>query len=588
MSLSPSSVFSLYSIYLSIDPCIQTRNRMESLWKNHDSSLETRLTTRLVFGTAGLRARMDVGYNCINVLTVLQTTQGVLASMNEEQRRKGAVVGYDARHQSREFAETVASVLMEHGVRVCMYGRVVATPMVPFAVKNLKCGVGIMITASHNPKEDNGYKLYWENGAQIIPPVDEIIANNILLHLKPEMNYVFNANHPFLKNPIEEMEALYYEHSLRHCFHRSENPYSNVKIAFTAMHGVGYYWTKKAFSTFGLPDLVPVLSQVEPDPDFPTVLFPNPEEGKGALQHAIITALKENCSLILANDPDADRLAVAERIGDEFRVFSGNEIACLFADWIFQNHKRLHPNQSFEKCVMLASTVSSKFLASMARIEGFTFVDTLTGFKWMGNVAQQMEARGYTFLFAYEVEIGFLVGNNSYDKDGVRTAAIFAEMANQLYKSGKSCAQHLDDLYKRYGYFAMNTSYFICNDPKILETIFENLRTGNNGDYLRVVDENWVVKDIRDISTGKDTRQSDGNSILPKISNSHMITYWFSNGTTITFRNSGTEPKLKYYVEACHPNSMQEARELVDEITPKILHKFLQPEIFGLIPARKE
>jgi phosphoglucomutase/phosphoglucomutase/phosphopentomutase len=261
-----------------------------------------------------------------------------------------------------------------------------------------------------------------------------------------------------------------------------------------------------------------------------------------------------NCDFTLfiyaqANDPDADRLAVAEHQpasnGTEahWRFFNGNEIAALLADWAWSNHCRTS-GSTLDKsnCFMLASTVSSKFLASMAAKEGFKFVDTLTGFKWMGNVAQSMEQNEHKhFLFAYEVEIGFLVGNLSYDKDGVRTAAMFAEMASQIYASGSNLAQHLESLYKKYGYFVMNTSYFFSYNAANTDRLCTRLRTGApDGGYLKRCGKFDVVR-IRDATLGTDSGEADGISRLPRTPDAQMITYWFSNGATATLRNSGTE-----------------------------------------------
>ncbi len=338
-------------------------------------------------------------------------------------------------------------------------------------------------------------------------------------------------------------------------------------------------------------------SQIEPDADFPTVAFPNPEEGKGALALAVRTADAHNCPVILANDPDADRLAVAERVSAAtadapaaWRFFNGNEIAALLADWAWQNHKRVHGDKvPADQCCMLASTVSSKFLAAMAAAEGFQFVDTLTGFKWMGNVGQAMEAQeGKTFLFAYEVEIGFLIGNLSWDKDGVRTAAMFAEMASQLYARGATLASHLDALQRRYGHFVMNTSYFFCHDPVRVDRLCTRLRTGGaDGGYLRRCGA-FEVAHVRDATLGTDTREADGVARLPRTPDAQMITYWFTNGATATLRNSGTEPKLKYYVEASDKESRARAAEIVEAVTAALIAEFLQPEANGLVAPKRD
>eukprot|EP00455_Lapot_gusevi_P011949 TRINITY_DN1559_c0_g1_i4.p1 TRINITY_DN1559_c0_g1~~TRINITY_DN1559_c0_g1_i4.p1 ORF type:complete len:237 (+),score=83.74 TRINITY_DN1559_c0_g1_i4:106-816(+) len=236
---------------------------------------------------------------------------------------------------------------------------------------------------------------------------------------------------------------------------------------------------------------------------------------------------------------------------------------------------------------MVASTVSSKFLQSMAEQEGFVFADTLTGFKWMGNKAIEMEREGYTFLFAYEVEIGFLVGNMSYDKDGVRTAAIFAEMANQHYLRGVTLAQHLQSLYRKYGFFEMNTSYFFCHEPATMARVFARLRTaGPDGSYFRTCGDATIAH-VRDVTLGYDSRFEGNQSVLPRTPDSQMLTFYFQDGTVATLRNSGTEPKIKYYVEAKDRESPEAARQRVDHMTQLLISEFMQPEQNGLIAPKR-
>jgi len=336
-----------------------------------------------------------------------------------------------------------------------------------------------------------------------------------------------------------------------------------------------------------LPPYIPTKDQIDPDPEFPTVKFPNPEEGKGALALSMKTAEASGSNLILANDPDADRLAVAERdpTTGQWTIFNGNQIAALFADWVWLNYVKRHPNDRV-KPFMLASTVSSKFLAAMARKEGFEFHDTLTGFKWMGNVAADLISKGHTFLFAYEVEIGFLHGDLSLDKDGVRMAAIFAEMANQIYLRGTTLVKHLQSLYEKYGFFEMNTSYFFCYSREGFQRIFDRLRTLNNGNYVTSCGPFKVVS-VRDVTRGLDTGRPDGKSVLPKDPNSQMLTFYFENGGFATMRNSGTEPKLKYYVEFSAP-TQEQARRTVEEMTRALIDEFIQPQVNQLPPRKAD
>jgi len=590
--------------WLQWDPNSQTRAEVQqmlddALKKGKDKMtpaltlLASRLLNRVQFGTAGLRALMAAGYSCLNDLVIIQATQGlakyILSHYSAaEAKHRGLVVGYDARHNSRKWAELTAAIAMDMGIGVHLFSRLTCTPMVPFAVLELHALAGVMITASHNPKDDNGYKVYWTNGAQIIPPHDTGIAAYIEANLKPSKNYVFDPAHPLHRDPTVHCTAKYMsEIERRYCYEKKANLESKTKVIFTPMHGVGDYWTGLAFKAFGLPPYIPTREQIDPDPEFPTVKFPNPEEGKGALALSIKTAEASGSNLILANDPDADRLAVAERdpTTGQWTIFNGNQIAALFADWIWLNYVKRHPNDRGQP-FMLASTVSSKFLAAMARKEGFEFHDTLTGFKWMGNVAADLINKGHTFLFAYEVEIGFLHGDLSLDKDGVRMAAIFAEMANQVYLRGTTLVKHLQALYEKYGFFEMNTSYFFCYSREGFQRIFDRLRTLNNGSYVTSCGP-FKITSVRDVTRGLDTGRPDGKSVLPKDPNSQMLTFYFENGAVATMRNSGTEPKLKYYVEFAAP-TQEQARRTVDEMTHALIDKFIQPQINQLAPKKAD
>jgi phosphomannomutase len=387
------------------------------------------------------------------------------------------------------------------------------------------------------------------------------------------------------------------------------NKNSKFPVTYTAMHGVGAPFTLRALQSFHLPSYIPVLSQLSADPEFPTVKFPNPEEGKGALALSIETANTQNSHLILANDPDADRLAIAERARnphEQWNILNGNEIALLFADYVWKAWRKNNPQADPNKCVMISSTVSSKALKAMAAKEGFLFLGTLTGFKWMGNVADEFIKKGFTFLFAYEVEIGFLTGDISLDKDGIRMAALFNELALSLYNSpsshplpendqrGLTCVEHLETLYKRYGYFFMSTSYFFCSEVRIFEEIFQRLRHFDQHgvseqDFVRVGENaypkragQFVITSVRDISAGIDTSKPGNKSVLPVMTDSFMITFRFANGGTATLRNSGTEPKLKYYIESSSMESKAIAEQTTMAMRQAIIEQFIQPLKFML------
>lgn len=574
---------------------------------------------RAQFGTAGIRGKMEPGWSNMNDLIVIQTSQGLCTYASQFKKnddgkpidpiKMGVVIGYDGRRNSKRWAEFAAVTFAYRGMTVHLFSRCVPTPYVAFAVKELGCLAGIMVTASHNPKNDNGYKVYWHNTAQIISPRDAEIAVSIKKELKPWLKDFSLAaagdtkTAPTVKkvpsvvlktlisDPYERVQKAYVAMSTTLCFHHDDNKAAQP-IVYTAMHGVGAPYSKACVEAFGLPTYIPVAEQIEIDPDFSTVPFPNPEED-GALARALATAARVGAKVIVANDPDADRMAAAEfdPATREAYILSGNEIGALLADWMWTNYKAKHTPEECKKCVMVASTVSSKFIKAMAEKEGFGFHDTLTGFKWMGNKAYELIKKGHTFLFAYEVEIGFLLGDASLDKDGVRACAAFAEMAHHWASQGLTLRQRLKQLAETYGFFEMTTGYFIAQDAKLKRAVFSAMR--HNDKDLKPEEEHkaeisypkacgeFKISHVRDVTRGFDDRQPKNVALFPAQPDQDMITYYLENGADLTIRCSGTEPKVKYYVEF-HDKTPEAARKVVDEITAAMIKTLLQPERFQL------
>ncbi|KAH8416179.1 hypothetical protein KR222_010112, partial [Zaprionus bogoriensis] len=565
--------------------------------------LQARLCKRITFGTAGLRGAMRAGFDSMNDLVVVQTAQGlceyIKAQHPDEQawQQRGIVIGYDARHRSKRFAELTAIVFTQNNFRVLLYKVFVATPIVPYTILKQHCLAGVQVTASHNPKQDNGYKVYWSNGAQIISPHDAGIQESILKNLQPRSDYwsVDEATlwqHKLLSDPYDSVVPCYYE-ELQQTISPADlaaNAECSVSFAYTAMHGVGFPYVQQAFSCAKLPPVVPVVQQVEPDPEFPTTPMPNPEEGKESLDLAIKTATEKNCDIILANDPDADRLAVAERSASgKYKLFNGNELGALLGWWVQRSHKQLEPESDPGQWVMIASTVSSKILKSMAAVEGFKFIETLTGFKWMGNEAIKEMAAGRKVLFAYEEAIGYMVSTNVLDKDGVSAAAHVATMARHLYEQGLTLQQKLHEIYETYGYHTSICSYVICHDQAIIDKVFRRLRSYDNGQEQTypsgILDNEFEIEHVRDLTTGYDSSTADGRATLPVSASSHMITFTFRNGVVVTLRTSGTEPKLKYYAEMCgkpQDKRWDELSATLARMVEAIVNEFYQPELNGL------
>ncbi|CAG9582257.1 phosphomannomutase-like protein [Leishmania major strain Friedlin] len=563
-----------------------TRQIIESLAAKKDTAeLRRRLETRMKFNTAGLRSTMGAGSAHMNRLTVLQTAQGLAAYVKQQfapaELSRGVVIGYDGRHHSREFGEITATVMHQQGVKTYLYRHCVPTPFVPYGVKFFKALVGVMVTASHNPKEYNGLKVYWSNGAQIVAPLDVSIAASIDANLTPlESSWA-----PFTAaDHVDPYDVVFEDYfaTLRSSYAPASDA-SAVRFTFTAMHGVGTRFTTHGLRhVLGLPasHLSVVAEQAEPNPDFPTVRFPNPEEGQSAFALSFATAGAHGASVVLANDPDADRLAVAERLPNEeegWHILTGNEIGALLGWWAMERARR--QGIALERCLLISTVVSSCILKTMAAREGAQYSETLTGFKFMGNKALERKAsEGLQTLFAYEEAIGFMWGERVMDKDGVTAAVVVADLACYLRKE-KQCSlvEHLQSLYRQYGYHFTHNSYMTIDDPSRTEALLQSIRTAASGDYPSQVAGRPVTR-VVDLAAQVDTATP---SRRPSLGKTPMITLHVDGGMSITIRGSGTEPKIKWYAELVTKDAA--GQQVLNAFVAKAVRQLMQPHKFGLI-----
>uniref|UniRef100_A0A3B4C0H2 Phosphoglucomutase 2-like 1 n=1 Tax=Pygocentrus nattereri TaxID=42514 RepID=A0A3B4C0H2_PYGNA len=576
-----------------------TQEQIKSLvQEGRVEELRRRLCSRMTFGTAGLRAAMGAGFSLVNDLTVIQSTQGMymyLAKCFPDLCSRGLVVGYDTRAEecsgctSERLARLTAAVMLCKDVPVYLFSTYVPTPFVPYAVKKIGAAAGVMITASHNRKEDNGYKIYWQNGAQISSPHDKEILQCIKENLEPwaeSWKEDLVESSPLRSDPLEDVCRWYMEELNTVCFHRELNTSSPLKFVHSSFHGVGHSYVQRAFQAFGFPPPIPVPEQMNPDPNFSTVSCPNPEEGESVLELSLRLAEREEAKIVLATDPDADRLAVAEQCGS-WKVFTGNELAALLGWWMLFNWKETHPDPAeSERMYMLATTVSSKILKALAQMEGFHFEETLPGFKWIGNRIHELTKTGKEVIFSFEESIGFLCGSMVLDKDGVSAAAVVAEMAAYLHTRNVTLNQQLQNIYETYGYHISRTSYVGCNDPPTVKRIFSHLRNFEEENVYPETCGGYSIAHIRDVTTGYDSSQPDKKSVLPMSKSSQMITFTFHNGIVATLRTSGTEPKIKYYTEFCAPPGKSDISNLEEElkkVTSALVEEFLEPERNNLI-----
>ncbi|KAJ6547199.1 hypothetical protein B0H19DRAFT_257242 [Mycena capillaripes] len=574
-----ASLESLVSEWLRLDQNEATRQEIQRMWdEGNTAALEQRMRSRIEFGTAGLRGKMAAGWSCMNDLIVIQASQGlcqyVLKNV-ENAASRGVVIGHDHRYNSDRWAELTAAVFVNASFKTYLHRGLVHTPMVPFSVQALSASCGIMITASHNPKDDNGYKVYWENAVQIIGPHDKGISASIKANLEPKtwmMEHLHSS--PLCLDRTQEMKDAYFSNLSSLNLSRSLNGQIQVKFVNTSMHGVSDPFVSRAFESFGFAPFIPVAEQQQPDPEFKTVTFPNPEE-KGALDLALHTANTHKAGYVLSQDPDADRFCAAEKgPTGQWIVFTGDQLGTLFAAQALEQYKT--SGKPVEKLAMVASTVSSKMIEAMAEREGFKFVECLTGFKFIGNTALNLVQQGYEVPFGYEEAIGYMFGSRIRDKDGVAATMAFAELITSLTNQGKTVASYLEELYQRYGYFQTSNSYFVCKDPSTIDKIFERLRNYNLNDkpaYPREI-AGMAITSVVDLTTGYDSTNPPTYKPSLPLSSGHMIQFRAVKkeaGTkmVLTTRTSGTEPKIKYYIEACgkDPAAVQEVLvKVVEEL----------------------
>ena len=483
---------------------------------------------------------MGAGFSRLNSLTIIQTSQGLaeyLLSNEPGVAEAGIVVGHDARHNSLKFAELAAAAFIFKGLKVWWYGDLVHTPMVPFGVVQLHAAAGIMITASHNPAQDNGYKVYGSNGCQINSPADSMIAASILKNLEP-LTWNVTENQSLQQSILLPTKAKYFE-TITKIANLSPGQ-SPPKFVYTPMHGVGLEYMTDALKAIEIGELMTVVrQQAQPDPDFPTVRYPNPEEA-GALDLAIATADQAGISLVLANDPDADRFAVAEKVGAAWYQFKGDEIGILLADFLCS---RIPPVAKLDH-YMLTTAVSSQALSYLAAENNFNVEETLTGFKWLGNRTLELHKQGKIVHFAYEEALGYMIPDVVLDKDGIAAAILFL-CATCHWGSPWT---RLQKLYSRYGYFETMNTYWRSSNADTTKRLFDQIR-GFGDPYPLIVVDRKVIR-WRDLTIGYDSSTENHVPTLPSSTSSQMITCWlsgteFDEGVRFTVRTSGTEPKIK-------------------------------------------
>jgi phosphomannomutase len=550
--------------WLDHDPDRNTREELRLLLASADPAARVDLVERFVgpleFGTAGLRGLIGAGESRMNRAVILRTSAGLARYLLDydaaSAKRRGVVVGYDGRRMSREFAEDTACALAAAGVPAHLFPILCSTPVTAFAVNHLGAAAGVMVTASHNPPAYNGYKVYWGNGAQIIPPHDKGIAAAIAAmppaHEIPRLEMA-EAIAQGLCRPIPpEVERAYFD-AIRALSVRGGGDRA-IPIVYTPLHGVGQRPVRQALAEAGFTRVVSVPEQAEPDGAFPTVAFPNPEE-KGALDLAYALADKEGADLVIANDPDVDRLAVAVR--DPSGVFvqlTGNQVGVLLGHYLLTEVPGDAPVASSR--LVIVSCVSSPMLGAIAKALGVRYEETLTGFKWIANRAMELERQeGLRFVFGYEEALGYSVGPVVRDKDGISAAVVLAELAAVRRAAGMTLLDELEVLARRYGLFMSGQRAIMLPGADGLARIsaaMQRLRAAPPGQVggLAVQAVSDYLARTRTEAGGKESPLS-----LPA---TNMLVFELEGGSRIIARPSGTEPKIKFYFDVREPIEFEE------------------------------
>ncbi|MEZ8383445.1 phospho-sugar mutase [Vibrio splendidus] len=533
--------------WLARDPDPRTREELQHLIdEGMHYELEDRFTQRLEFGTAGLRGKVGCGPNRMNRLVIQETATGFGHYLIEHVANasiRGVVVGYDGRLDSKQFAIDTASVLTALGIKVYLTSDVAATPIVAFGIEHFNAAAAVVVTASHNPPEYNGFKVYWENGAQIIPPHDAGIAAEIdIASTKPIP--LMSLSDAETQGKLVWLTEGYYQ-TYRAAINQS--PYvskeiesANTTITYTAMHGVGAKMAEDLLHDAGFHKVFSVAEQREPDGNFPTVNFPNPEE-KGAMDLVVNLAKSVDADIACANDPDADRFAVAVRTDDtartgdaSYKMLTGDQVGVLFAHYLLS--KPHTKNQ-----LVGNSIVSSTLLEKVAQSHGATYFQTLTGFKWLANIGMQLENEQNEFLFAYEEALGYTIGTQVRDKDGLSAIVVFAQLVEELKSQGRTVWDLLAQISFEHGVHT-NAQRSIALDPDS-PSIGSKLRAAQpktiNGVAISVIED--LQSSLRFVI--------GGNTEAINLPSSDVLIYHLEDGTRIIVRPSGTEPKVKVYYE---------------------------------------
>ena len=547
----------------------ETKKEVEQMLNNEDKSLLIdAFYKELEFGTGGLRGIMGAGSNRVNKYTVGGATQGLTNYLLQEFAdlpEIKVVIGHDCRINSRKFAEISANIFSANGIKVYLFEDLRPTPEVSFAIRKLGCQSGIMITASHNPKDYNGYKAYWNDGAQVLAPHDKNIIAEVN-RIKSVDNIKFEGN-PDLINIIgKDMDKTFINEVIK----LSVSPEAikrqhDLKIVYTPIHGAGVMLVPAALKAVGFTNIINVPEQDVTSGEFPTVVSPNPEE-PAALELAVKRAMETDAEIVMATDPDADRIGTAVRNNEgEFVLINGNQTMILYLYYLITRWKELGKLTGKEYAVK--TIVTSELVTEIARKNNVELYDSYTGFKWIADIIKKNEDTK-TYIGGGEESYGFLAGDFVRDKDSVSACMLFAEMAAWAKDNGKTIYQLLQDIYIEYGYSKEVGISLVRKGKEGADEIEAMMRNFRNNPLTKIAGSNVILlKDFASLEA-KDFESNETISLsMPTTSN--VLQYYTEDGTKLSIRPSGTEPKIKFYIEVKGKADSREALKQAEESTDK-------------------
>ena len=546
-----NNYFEKYNEWLN-DDCFddETKKELNSI-RDNEEEIKDRFYKELEFGTAGLRGVIGAGTNRMNKYTVGRATQGLANFINKMKiENPSVVISYDSRHMSKEFSEIAALVLNANGIKVNLFDNLRPVPELSFSVRYLNATAGIMITASHNPPEYNGYKVYWSDGAQIVPPIDKGIIDEVLSIEDFSLIKTINKNEAIeagLLNYVgEEIDDAFINALKSSCLNPEiiKKEAKNVKIVYTPLHGAGNLPVQRILKELGFENVYVVPEQEKPDGDFPTVSYPNPEDPK-AFELALKLAKEVDADVVLATDPDADRLGVFSKMNNgEYVSYTGNMSALLICEYELSQKKEkgILPNNG----AIITTVVSSKLTKAIAENYGAKVFETLTGFKWIGEKIRKFEEENsYKYLFGFEESYGCLIVPHARDKDGISAVMALCE-ATAFYKNkGWSLWEQMIKIYEKYGYYREGQVSIVLKGADGAEEIKNKMAKMRSNPPTELAGLN--VLEVRDYQEHV-IKKADGEVSETDLPTSNVLYYELSNNSWCCVRPSGTEPKIKFYM----------------------------------------